>query len=86
MVQGRPYGLHIPRTLEARPVANIEPDAVKRKPRRSGAPLPLLSPGNPCGQHEKPATPRVENVAGYTAADLAVSGDAILHGQRKGYS
>ncbi len=31
MVQGRPYGLHIPRTLEARPVANIEPDAVKRK-------------------------------------------------------
>ena len=31
MVQGRPYGLHVPRTLEARPVANIEPDAVKRK-------------------------------------------------------
>ncbi len=31
MVQGRPYGLHIPRTLEAQPVANIELDAVKRK-------------------------------------------------------
>ncbi len=31
MVQGRPYGLHIPRTLEAPPVANFQPDAVKRK-------------------------------------------------------
>ena len=31
MVQGRPYGLHIPRTLEAWPVANAEPDAIKRK-------------------------------------------------------
>ena len=55
----------------------------KKAPPERGAGAALVPRRSIQRSTKEPATPRVENVADYTAADLAVSGDTTVHGLRK---
>ncbi len=56
----------------------------KKAPPERGAGAALVPRRSIQRSTKEPATPRVENVADYTAADLAVSGDTTVHGLRRG--